>query len=130
MQAALSGLNSGGGGGGLWGGGGPSSQVNDVDKRLCDGCRDGDYEAVKAALDSGASASVQFRLALGEITPILLCASRGYTKIAQLLISQEQGLIHERMAFDGTTCLHHAASNEQAEMCALLLKEGVDVDKH
>lgn len=126
MHAALSGLS---GGANLWGGGGPSSQVSDVDKRLCDGCRDGDYDAVKEALDAGASPSVQFRLALGEITPILLCASRGYVRIAKLLVAQDHGLIHERMAFDGTTCLHHAASNEQAEMCELLLSEGCEVNK-
>jgi len=126
MHAALSGL---GGGANLWGGGGPSSQVSEVDKRLCDGCREGDEAAVKSALDDGANPSVQFRLALGEITPILLCASRGYVRIAKLLIAQEHGLIHERMAFDGTTCLHHAASNEQAEMCELLLSEGCEVDK-
>lgn len=126
MHAALSGL---GGGANLWGGGGPSSQVSDVDKRLCDGCRDGDYDAVKEALDGGASPSVNFRLALGEITPILLCASRGYVRIARLLTAQDHSLIHEVMAFDGTTCLHHAASNEQAEMCELLLSEGCVVNK-
>jgi len=126
MHAALSGL---GGGANLWGGGGPSSQISEVDKRLCDGCRDNEYEKVKAALAAGASPTVQFRLALGEITPILLCASRGYVPIAKLLIAQEPKVIHERMAFDGTTCLHHAASNEQADMCELLLTEGCGVNK-
>lgn len=106
-----------------WGGGAPSVEIKEHDQRLCDACRIGDFEAAKKALDEGANASVQFRLALGEITPIFLCASKGYKDIAEILI-QNGAQIGRKMDFDGTICLHHAASNDQAEMCDFLISAG------
>ena len=125
MHQALGGA---GGTAGLWGGGGPVQEIRDADKKLCTGCRTGDINLVRQALDDGGNASVQFRLALGEITPIFLCASKGYKEIAELLIEKQREIIHDRMGFDGTTCLHHAASNNQAEMCELLISNGCDVN--
>lgn len=111
-----------------WGGGMPSVQIHETDQRLCDACRVGDYEAAKQALKDGANPSVQFRLALGEITPIFLCASKGYRKIAELLIEHNAD-INRKMDFDGTICLHHAASNDQSEMCEFLIKKGCNVNQ-
>jgi len=110
-----------------WGGGGNPVTIKEHDQRLCDACRKGDFEAAKKALEDGANASVQFRLALGEITPIFLCASKGYKDIAELLIEHNAD-IHRKMDFDGTICLHHAASNDQPEMCEFLMIAGCDKD--
>eukprot|EP01083_Nonionella_stella_P014232 40021_1 len=126
MHAALSGV---GGSGQLWGGAAPTIEYNEADKLLCRGCRKGDVPAVRKALEQGANPSVQFRLALGEITPIFLCASKGYSEIADLLIAKHRDVINDRMGFDGTTCLHHAASNDQPKMCELLIKNGCSVDQ-
>lgn len=111
-----------------WGGGAPSVQILEHDQRLCDACRVGDYDAAKKALDDGANPSVQFRLALGEITPIFLCASKGYKDIAELLIEKHAD-INRKMDFDGTICLHHAASNDQAEMCEFLISKGCQANQ-
>jgi len=110
-----------------WGGGGSAIHIDDNDQRLCDACRRGDYEAAEAALSAGANPSVQFRLALGEITPIFLCASKGYLPIADLLI-QRGADINRKMDFDGTVCLHHAASNGQFEICEFLIEKGCGVN--
>jgi len=111
-----------------WGGGSPSVQIQEHDQRLCDACRVGDYDAAKKALEDGANPSVQFRLALGEITPIFLCATKGYKTIAELLI-EHRADINRKMDFDGTICLHHAASNDQPEMCAFLISKGCSVNQ-
>eukprot|EP00484_Ammonia_sp_Unknown_P021903 CAMPEP_0197032578 /NCGR_PEP_ID=MMETSP1384-20130603/11226_1 /TAXON_ID=29189 /ORGANISM="Ammonia sp." /LENGTH=272 /DNA_ID=CAMNT_0042462263 /DNA_START=198 /DNA_END=1016 /DNA_ORIENTATION=+ len=111
-----------------WGGAAPTGQIHEHDQRLCDACRVGDYEAAKKALEDGANPSVQFRLALGEITPIFLCASKGYKDIAELLIEHHAD-INRKMDFDGTICLHHAASNDQAEMCQFLISKGCPVNQ-
>eukprot|EP01084_Bolivina_argentea_P017254 32228_1 len=110
-----------------WGGGGSTQQTDERDERLCDACRVGNYEKAKAALQDGANPSVQFRLALGEITPIFLCASKGYKDIAEVLIEYNAD-INRRMDFDGTICLHHAASNDQPEMCQFLISKGCSVN--
>mmetsp|Transcript_50500 Transcript_50500/g.61923 ORF Transcript_50500/g.61923 Transcript_50500/m.61923 type:complete len:270 (-) Transcript_50500:313-1122(-) len=115
------------GGTNQWVGGGPSQQISEEDQKLCDACRTGDIKAAEEALKNGANPSVQFRLALGEITPIFLCASRGYIEIAELLIKYKAN-INKTMDFDGTICLHHAASNDQPEMCEFLIKHGCDVN--
>jgi len=111
-----------------WGGGPPVPTLRDEDKMLCDACRNGDKGAVRKALEHGANSQVQFRLALGEITPIFLCASKGYQEIADLLINKGAD-INRRMDFDGTICLHHAASNDQPDMCEYLIKKGCDVNQ-
>lgn len=111
-----------------WGGGGNPVTISDYDQRLCEACRKGDLEAAKKALEDGANPSVQFRLALGEITPIFLCASKGYKDIAELLI-QHDAEIDRKMDFDGTICLHHAASNDQPEMCKFLIQAGCKVNQ-
>ena len=98
--------------------------MDERDERLCDACRVGDFEKAKKALEDGANPSVQFRLALGEITPIFLCASKGYKNIAELLIEYNAN-INRSMDFDGTICLHHAASNDQPEMCDFLISKGI-----
>merc|ERR1719384_2105610 len=82
----------------------------------------------KKALEDGANPSVQFRLALGEITPIFLCASKGYKDITELLIEHHAD-INRKMDFDGTICLHHAASNDQSEMCEFLISKGCSVNQ-
>jgi ankyrin repeat protein len=123
MQQQLQNFNA-----SAWGGGVPQAVLKDEDKMLCDACRNGDREAAKKALDNGANASVQFRLALGEITPIFLCASKGYQDIADLLTLKGAD-IHKKMDFDGTICLHHAASNDQPEMCEWLIKKGCNVNQ-
>lgn len=106
----------------------PASQIAEHDQALCDACRVGDFEKAKKALEDGANPSVQFRLALGEITPIFLCASKGYKEIAELLIEHNAD-INRKMEFDGTICLHHAASNDQPEMCEFLIEKGCDVNQ-
>jgi len=111
-----------------WGGGAPAATIHEHDQRLSDACRKGDYKAAKQALEDGANPSVQFRLALGEITPIFLCASKGFKDIAELLI-QYNAEIDRRMDFDGTICLHHAASNDQPEMCQFLIQSGCNVNQ-
>eukprot|EP01084_Bolivina_argentea_P140476 246935_1 len=111
-----------------WGGGTPSAQILEHDQRLCDACRVGDYNAAKRALEDGANPSVRFRLALGEITPIFLCASKGYIDIAELLIEHHAD-INWRMEFDQTISLHHAASNNQPEMCEFLISRGCNVNQ-
>jgi len=103
-------------------------ETKESDKLLCTGCRTGDVKSVRQALQDGANPGVQMRLALGEITPIFLCASKGYRDIAEVLIEHTPEIIHARMGFDGTTCLHHAASNDQAEMCQMLLTKGCEVN--
>jgi len=110
-----------------WGGGAPSVMIRDNDQRLCEACRSGDFDAAKKALEDGANSSVQFRLALGEITPIFLCASKGYKDIAALLLAHGARL-DRKMDFDGTICLHHAASNDQPEMCQFLVEKGCAVN--
>jgi len=111
-----------------WGGGAPSVTIHDEDQRLSDACRKGDFEMAKKALEDGANPSFQFRLALGEITPIFLCATRGYIDIAELLI-EKGGEIDRKMDFDGTICLHHAASNDRPKMCEFLISKGCEVNQ-
>ena len=101
--------------------------TRECDRMLCNGCRTGDLEMVKKALADGANPRAQFRLALGEITPIFLCASKGYWEIAIYLIEKNKEIIHDTMGFDGTTCLHHAAFNDHPEMCDLLINRGCNV---
>jgi ankyrin repeat protein len=84
-------------------------------------------DGVRSALESGAKPGVQFRLALGEVTPIFLCAQKGYTDIAKVLLEHGASL-RKRMDFDQTTCLHHAASNARSEMAAFLLSQKSEVD--
>ena len=103
-------------------------ESRECDRMLCNGCRTGDLEMVKKALDDGANPRVQFRLALGEITPIFLCASKGYWEIAIYLIEKNKEIIHDTMGFDGTTCLHHAAFNDHPQMCDLLINKGCHVN--
>jgi len=105
-----------------------STQEKDHDRTLCNGCRIGDLDMIKKALEAGANPRVQFRLALGEITPIFLCASKGYKEIANHLIETNPDIVHDTMGFDGTTCLHHAAFNDQPEMCDLFINAGCNVD--
>jgi len=105
-----------------------TTQEKDHDRMLCNGCRIGDLEMIKKALEAGANPRVQFRLALGEITPIFLCASKGYKEIALHLIDSNPDIVHDTMGFDGTTCLHHAAFNDQAEMCSVFIEKGCNVD--
>merc|ERR1719411_2389640 len=126
MHAALNGV---GGAGSLWGGAGPSQEIRENDKLLCAGCRTGDIDKVRKSLEDGANPSVQFRLALGEITPIFLCASKGYWEIALHLIESNPEIVHDTMGFDGTTCLHHAAFNDQPKMCDLFIDKGCNVDR-
>ena len=104
-------------------------ESRECDRMLCNGCRTGDLEMVKKALDDGANPRVQFRLALGEITPIFLCASKGYWEIAIYLIEKNKEIIHDTMGFDGTTCLHHAAFNDHPQMCDLLINKGCHVNR-
>merc|ERR1712087_500054 len=59
-------------------------------------------------------------------TPILLCASRGYTKIARLLIARE----HEHGAdanyagkFTGRTLLHYLAAQGDLERGKMLIQD-------
>jgi len=111
-----------------WGGGGNPVTIHEHDQRLCDACRKGDFAAAKKALEDGANPSVQFRLALGEITPIFLCASKGFKDIAELLIKHDAE-IDRKMDFDGTICLHHAASNDQPDMCQFLIEAGCEVNQ-
>jgi len=96
-------------------------------KRLCDGCRRGDVEEVTAALELGADPNLQFRLALGEVTPIFLCAQKGYRNVAEVLCKKGAD-VTKIMDFDATLPLHHAASNAQAEMCEFLIEKKCDVD--
>jgi len=104
-------------------------KTRECDRVLCEGCRIGDLEMVKKAIADGANPQVQFRLALGEITPIFLCASKGYWEIALYLIEQNEDIIYDTMGFDSTTCLHHAAFNDHPEMCDLLINKGCFVDR-
>jgi len=106
-----------------------SLETRECDRLLCNGCRTGNLEMVKEAIEKGANPRVQFRLVLGEITPIFLCASKGYKKIAEYLIEKNDEILHDTMGFDGTTCLHHAASNNQPQMCDLLINKGCHVDR-
>ncbi|ETO34887.1 ankyrin repeat protein [Reticulomyxa filosa] len=134
-----------------WGTGSSVTMTN-AEKRLCDGCRRGDLEEVTAALELGADPNLQFRLALGEVTPIFLCAQKGYKNVAEV----------QNVDFDSTLPLHHAAcmfflnkkiinrkrlvyvffgfvfnaffffcggkANSQAEMCEFLIEKKCDVD--
>merc|ERR1719229_30163 len=111
-----------------WGGPTQGPNINKADQKLCDACRVGDYDSAKAALDEGANPSTHIRLALGEMTPIFLCATKGYKNIADALILCG-AQIHRKMDFDGTICLHHAASNDQAEMCEFLISKGCSVNQ-
>mmetsp|Transcript_39087 Transcript_39087/g.62418 ORF Transcript_39087/g.62418 Transcript_39087/m.62418 type:complete len:272 (-) Transcript_39087:595-1410(-) len=122
-------LGVGKGGVANWGEHGQQMEIQECDKQLCTGCRTGDIELVRQALKDGANPAVQFRLALGEITPIFLCASKGYKEIAELLIKHSPEITSARMGFDGTTCLHHAASNDQEQMVELLINNGCNVNK-
>jgi len=108
-------------------GNGPSITLSDADKRLCDGCRRGNAEEVAGALDAGADPNLQFRLALGEVTPIFLCAQKGYKDVAEVLC-QRGAKVDKTMDFDSTLPLHHAASNGQAEMCEFLIEKKCDVN--
>merc|ERR1719229_237229 len=110
-----------------WGGPTQGPNINKADQKLCDACRVGDYDSAKAALDEGANPSTHIRLALGEMTPIFLCATKGYKNIAEALILCG-AQIHKKMDFDGTVCLHHAASNDESEMCEFLIAKGCDVN--
>jgi len=105
----------------------PVSQVRPCDQRLCDACRNGDLKQAQSAISEGADVNVQFRLALGEVTPLLLCAKHGHVEIAKLLIENRVN-INKRADFDGTTCLHHAAANNQYEMAEFLITQGVDIN--
>jgi len=115
--------------GSFWGANQVGVEIRECDVALCNGCRDGDLDQVKAALEAGANPRVQFRLALGEVTPIFICASKGHWMIAEYLISKNKDTIHDTICFDGTTCLHHAAANDQPEMCDLLIHKGCHVDR-
>jgi len=105
----------------------PSITLSDPEKRLCDGCRRGDVEEVSAALELGADPNLQFRLALGEVTPIFLCAQKGYRAVAEVLW-KKGARVDKMMDFDSTLPLHHAASNGQAEMCEFLIEKNCEVD--
>jgi len=113
----------------IWGQTTKNMDTRECDRILCQGCRIGDLEMVKQAIAQGANPRVQFGLVLSEITPIFLCASKGYWHIAEYLIDINQEILHDTMGFDGTTCLHHAASNNQPQMCDLLINKGCNVDR-
>jgi len=108
-------------------GNGPSVVLSDADKKLCDGCRRGNVDEVSAALKSGADPNLQFRLALGEVTPIFLCAQKGYKDVAEVLC-QNGANVEKTMDFDATLPLHHAASNGQAVMCEFLIEKKSNVN--
>jgi len=108
-------------------GNGPSITMSEAEKKLCDGCRRGDVEEVRTALEAGADPNLQFRLALGEVTPIFLCAQKGYKKVAEVLCLKGAN-VDKTMDFDATLPIHHAASNAQAEMCEFLIEKNSKVD--
>jgi len=108
-------------------GSGSTVQLSEADKKLCDACRRGNAKEVSDALEAGADPNLQFRLALGEVTPIFLCAQKGYKDVAEVLC-QKGAKVDKIMDFDSTLPLHHAASNAQAEMCEFLIEKKCDVD--
>ena len=108
--------------------GGPDvSKFSEQDQALANACRTGNVDLAKQALESGANPSVQFRLALGEITPLFLCATKGYLEIGKLLLEYRAN-IDKKMDFDGTSCLHHAASNNQPQMCSFFVDKGCKIN--
>jgi len=103
------------------------TQTKVCDQHLCDACRKGDVDLAQKAISEGADVNLQYRLALSEITPLFLCAQHGHLKIAQLLIENHVN-INKRIDFDGTTCLHHAATNNQYEMVEFLVSLGLNIN--
>jgi len=110
-----------------WGDRSPVAHVGENDQRLGDACRNGDAQSAQTAISQGADVNCQFRLALGEISPIFLCSKYGHVKVAQVLIESRVNL-NKRIDFDGTTCLHHAVANNQYEMVELLVTQGLSVN--
>jgi len=110
-----------------WGDRSPVAQLGEHDQRLGEACRNGDVQLAQTAIAQGADINVHFRLALGEISPIFLCAKYGNVKVAQVLIENRVNL-NKRIDFDGTTCLHHAVANNQYEMVDLLVHQQLSVN--
>jgi len=109
----------------VWERTGNATPIREVDQKLCEACRNGDVKSAEESLNLKANPNVQFRLALGEQTPLFLCATKGHIDIAKLLIKHGADF-KKKMDFDWTNCLHHAASNGQAEMCLFLVESGCD----
>jgi len=110
-----------------WGDRTPIVLVKGCDQRLCDACRTGDFNAAQEAISQGADVNVSFRLALGEMTPIMIVSKYGHINIAELLLEKRVD-IKRKIDFDGTTCLHNAAASNQYEMAKFLIQHGIDVN--
>ena len=106
----------------------PQEAMSEADALLCEGCRSGNIEQVRKALQQHTNLNVSLKMPLGKMTPIFFCASEGYVEIAKLLIEHKRDIINGRMEFDGSTCLHHAASHDQPEMCEMFIRAGMYVN--
>eukprot|EP01084_Bolivina_argentea_P041737 77042_1 len=102
------------------------------DKLLRNACENGDIKTVQRVLTEGMINSCDyFYHGWGILSPFWICIKHGYIKIAQLLIDNNNDIlaimhdIDHRTNF-GITCLHHAVSNGQLEMCKLLICNGCD----
>ncbi len=94
-----------------------------IDKALFQGCRGGDYNKVRLAINFGADVEAKDN---GGQTPLHWAARRNHIEIAKLLI--ELGADVNAKKFDGWTPLHWASWNSHIEIVKFLIEKGADVE--
>lgn len=99
------------------------TNITKFDEQLIEASRNGDIKSMTEALEKGANPSVHFRQTLEEITPLVLCATKGYDKCVELLLKYKAD-VNERMVFGHATPLLLVVSNENDKCVDILLKNG------
>ncbi|ETO06928.1 Ankyrin, partial [Reticulomyxa filosa] len=100
---------------------------NPLDTELCNACRQGDIKGVQQAIEKGADPNCHINNALGETIPMAVCANKGYTEIAALLVAKGVKPTHT-VGFDGSTPLHVACRANQMSMVTFLIDQGYDIN--
>ena len=93
-----------------------------IDKALFEGCREGDFNKVRLALNFGADMGAKNKY--GQ-TPLDLAVFWNRIKIVELLI--DRGADLEAKTNDGSTRLHWVSRWNRIETAKLLLERGADV---
>jgi ankyrin repeat protein len=101
------------------------TQTEQLDADLCSAAMGGDVEAARLALDAGANASTVGWL---KLTPLDCAARRNDTAMAKLLADRGADLNNNVGEAGAESTLHVAASHGAADVAALLVKRGADLE--